>query len=125
MFPDKCGAELALSFALGADSSQVVPDHFVVVRGGLKQVPDAGTLFSTVVGATVEEACCAVQHGNVRVTTAGAIRLAGGVVIWNPETSPRGTMNLQHANVIENGPTVFSNVQSNPIPRKLRIDQGQ
>jgi len=45
MFPDKCGAELALSFALGGDSSQVVPDHFVVVRGGLKQVPDAGTIF--------------------------------------------------------------------------------
>lgn len=77
------------------------------------------------VGPTLAAAACAVQHGQVRVTTAGAIRAAGGVIEWVPELSPRGTLNLQHADVVEATATVFPAPVPNPVPRKQRIDEGK
>lgn len=125
MFPHPCGDQLEAAVAAGADPAAVVPDEYVVVRGGTKPIPPAGTTFSTSVGPTLDAAGCGVQHGQVRVTTAGAIRAAGGRVEWCPEFSPRGTMNRQHAHVTEAGPSVFPEPVPNPVPRKQRVDEGK
>ena len=122
MFPHPCGAELEAAVAAGADPRTVVPDSFVVVRGGLKPHPPTGEVVSGSVGPDLETAGCAIAHGNMRVTTAGAIRAAGGSIVWEPEITPAGTMNYQHVNVVEMGPTVFSEPQPNPVPRRQRID---
>lgn len=125
MFPHACGAELDEAVRNGAAPKAVVPDSFQVVRGGTKPIPAAGTPFSATVGPTLDAAAAAVPHGQVRVTTAGSIRRLGGMIEWVPEESPHGTLNQQHVNVTEAGPSAFSELQPNPIPRKLRIDEGK
>jgi hypothetical protein len=82
-------------------------------------------MFSAVAGPTLEAAGCAVPHGQMRVTAAGVIRASGGVVEWFADSSPHGTMNLQHVHVTEAGPTEFGGPQPNPVPRKQRIDEGK
>ncbi len=122
MFPHPCGDELERAVAAGADPKAVVPDEYVVVRGGTKPVPDPGEMFSCSVGPTLEAAGCAVPYNQMRATTAGAIRAAGGVVEWLPELSPRDNMNKQHVHVTEGGPTTFGEPQRNPVPKANRID---
>jgi hypothetical protein len=124
MFPHPCSDDLEQAVQNGADPLQVVPDNWVVVRGGLKPIPSVGTIVSAVVGPDQSAAGCAVPHGNIRWTTAGAIRAAGGSVVWVPETSPHGTINHQHVNVVEVGRTSFSEPVPNPIRRTDRIDRG-
>lgn len=124
MFPDACGLELADAVLRGADPRSVVPDEYIVVRGGLKPVPPIGTTFSAVVGPSLEGAGAAVPNGNVRKTTAGAIRRLGGVVEWVEEHSPHGTLNRQHVHVIQVKFSSFSEPEPNPVPKKFRIDQG-
>jgi hypothetical protein len=123
-FPDPCGVDLAEAVRLGADLKTVVPHDFVVVRGGTKPLPPAGTVFSATVGPTLESAAAAVPYGKVRQTTAALIRQRGGRVDWAPEFSPHGTLNEQHVHVVEVGPTSFSEPIANPVPRHLRIDAG-
>jgi hypothetical protein len=65
-FPNPCGAAFAQAVRNGGDPKLVVPDHYVVVRGGSDAVPQAGSVFS--------------------------------------------------------GATGFSDLQPNPVPRRLRID---
>jgi hypothetical protein len=125
MFPHPCGADLTEAVRNGADPKTVVPNEFVVARGGLKPCPPAGTAFSATVGPTVEAAGCAVPHGNLRFTTAREIRQQGGVVEYVPEFSPHGTLNEQHVNVTEQGTTSFSEPLPNPVPKKNRIDSGR
>src|SRR5271157_1334931 len=103
MFPQPCGAQLGDEVRNGADPKRVVPDAFVVVRGGAKPLPASGTTFSATVGPTLEAAAAAVPHGQVQMATAGAIRQNGGVVEWAAESSPHGTLNEQHVNVTEYG----------------------
>ena len=55
----------------------------------------------------------------------GAVRDAGGVVEWKPEVSRYQTVNRQHVNITEAGPTVFSNPRPNPVPRRQRINGTQ
>jgi hypothetical protein len=124
MFPHPCGADLAEAVRKGADPKVVVPDEFVVVRGGTKPMPPPGDSFSSTVGPTLEAAAAAVPHGQVRVTTARAIRAQGGTVEWFAEHTPHGTLNEQHVHVTEQGATSFSEPQANPVPKKLRIDAG-
>jgi hypothetical protein len=100
----------------------VVPDEFIIVRGGIKPLPPPGEMFSAVAGPTVAAAAAAVPYGTMRVTTAGEIRAQGGTVLWLPEHSPRGTLNRQHVNVAEPGQSSFSALQKNPVPSKDRID---
>jgi hypothetical protein len=125
MFPHPCGAEFERLVAAGGDPRSVVPDEYVVARGGTKPIPPPGSMFSAVAGPSLEAAGCAVPHGQIRVTTAGIIRATGGVVAWFADSSPHGTMNLQHVHVTEVGPTVFGDPQPNPVPRKQRIDEGK
>lgn len=124
-FPHPCGEHLRQAVASGADPATVVPDDFVVVRGGTKPLPPAATPFSAAVGPSVADAGCALPHGQLRVTTAGAVRAAGGEVVWVPEYSPRGTMNLQHVHVTEGPASTFSELTVNPVGRKDRIDEGK
>ncbi len=66
-----------------------------------------------------------MPYNQLRATTAGAIRDAGGKVEWAPEFSQRGTMNKQHVHTTETGATVFSEPQPNPVPKAARIDGGK
>lgn len=124
MFPHPCGAELAEAVRNGADPVRVVPDEFVVVRGGVRAVPSTGTKFSAAVGPTLEAAASAVPYGSVREANVGVIRRQGGSVEWVPDHSPRGTLNQQHVHVVERGQTTFSSPKPNPVPKRLRIDAG-
>jgi hypothetical protein len=99
-------------FALrqGASPQTVVPDSYVVVRGGTKPTPPPGTPFSGAAASTMEEAASTLPYGQVRSTTAGTIRSQGGVVELAPEEMYRGgPINRKHVNVTEGGPTVFPN----------------
>jgi hypothetical protein len=122
MFPDPCGSEFAEAVRNGADPKAVVPDDFVIVRGGASPVAPTGTPFSAAAGPNLEAAAAALPHGQIRVTTAGTIRGQGGVVEWAPEVSRHGTPNQQHVNITEGGSTAFSELQPNPVPRARRID---
>lgn len=125
MFPDPCGARFAEAVRNGADPRGVVPDDYVLVRGGLKPLAPPGARFSVATGPAVEAAACAVPHGSIRVTTAGAVRAGGGTVEWVEEHSPHGTLNQQHVNVTEGGATSFSDIRPNPVPKQQRIDGGR
>jgi hypothetical protein len=122
MFPDSCGAEFAEAVKNGADPTTVVPDDFIVIRGGTKAIPPSGLTYSANFGPTLEAAAAAVPYGQIRVTTAGEIRRGGGIVEWCPENSRHGTLNNQHVHVTEAIPSILSALQPNPVPKNLRID---
>jgi hypothetical protein len=122
MFPDPCGSQFAEAAAKGVDPAAVVPDEYVILRGGASSSNSPGETFSGAAGPNLEAAAAAVPHGQIRVTTAGAIRAQGGIVQWAPEISRHGTLNQQHVNVTETGPTTFSALQPNPVSRVWRID---
>lgn len=91
-----------------------VPDHTVIVRGGQGDLPRAGTRFSGAMGRSVEDAGGAVPDSSIRVTTAGAIRAAGGTVEYAPDEGRNGWMNYKHVNVTLGGSNPFSEVRSKP-----------
>lgn len=122
MFPHSCGDAFEQAVANGADPKTVVPDDYVVVKGGTLPLPGPGNEFSGAVGPTLPDAAAAVPHGQIRVTTVGAIRAAGGEVCWAPDVSRHLTTNRQHVNITEAGPSVFSDLTPNPHPRRDRID---
>lgn len=122
MFAHPCGEQFEQAVATSADPATVVPNDFVIVHGGTTPIPAAGTVYSGAVGPTLDAAACAVPHGQIRVTTVGEIRDPGGTVIWVIETSRRLTLNRQHVNITEAGPTAFSELMPNPVPRVDRID---
>lgn len=77
MFPHPCGAAFEQAVANGADPKTVVPDDYVVVKGGTLPLPGPGIEFSGAVGPTLLDAAAAVPHGQIRITTVGAVgRLA-------------------------------------------------
>ena len=107
--------------ALPVGGEPFPPNSSIVVRGGRGEVPPAGTTFSGAYGATLEEAASGVPHGTIRSTTAGAIRSNGGSVIHAPELTKSGVMNNLHVNITEGGPTAFSDLFPNPVPRANRV----
>lgn len=110
-------------FALrqGANAKTVVPDSFVVVRGGQLPMSCPGNTFSGSMGSTLLEAASGVPHGSVRVTTAGQIRAGGGIVELVPEATKSGVMNVRHVNVTEGGSSVFGEFIKSPVPKASRI----
>jgi len=86
-------------------------------------MPPAGTKFSGAQGSTVEDAAQGVPHGQIRESTAGQIRKAGGSVRSKPEATRAGNMNEKHVNVREGTkqPSTFSKPKSNPVPKKHRV----
>jgi RHS repeat-associated protein len=99
------------------------PDSNIVVRGGQSPMPPAGTKFSGSQGATLEDAAQGVPHGNIRQSTAGDIRKAGGSVRSKPELTKGGKMNPKHVNIREGTkkPSTFSKPKPNPVPKKDRV----
>lgn len=106
----------------GADPESVVPDAFYVIRRGANDIDPRGGTFSCTVGPTLDSAAFALPHGKIRVTTVGAIRSLGGIVRWVLEKSRHGTINRQHVDVVLQGPHLFSELQTNPVPKNQRID---
>ena len=126
LYPHPCGEKLERIVASEeAHPLAVVPNEYFVVRGGTKPLPVEGATFSCVVGPTLEAAGCAVQHGQFRWATAGAIRSSGGTICWFPEFTPRGILNKQHVNVTEGIDSAFSEMMPNPVPKADRIDGGR
>ncbi len=101
------------------DNGWVVPDDYVVVRGGQSPMPGAGEVFSGSIGTTVGEAGAAVPHGSIRVTTAGQIRAAGGTVTYAPEMG-----NYNHVNVTIGETNPFGELTGNPVPKAGRMTPG-
>jgi RHS repeat-associated protein len=100
----------------------VIPDSAVVVRGGTKELPPPGQVFSGAAGKTLEDAAAGVPHGQIRATTAGEIRAAGGTVIHKPEQTRTGAINEKHVNIcLGSGPCPFGPIQQNPVPKSDRI----
>src|SRR5436189_138941 len=101
----------------GADPKTVIPDEFVIIRGGIAPLPASGTVFSGAMGRTVDEAGAGVPHNQVRATTAGAIRAGGGTVELKPEPAAKtGTLNVLHVNVTEGGTSSLAAPIPNPVP---------
>ncbi|MGW4215209.1 polymorphic toxin-type HINT domain-containing protein [Lentzea sp. NPDC004789] len=98
-----------------------VPDDYVIVRGGQSPMPGAGEVFSGSMGTSVGEAGAGVPHGSIRVTTAGAIRAAGGTVTYAPEPTAGGAMNYNHVNVSLGERNPFGEVEANPVPKAGRL----
>ena len=97
-------------------------DDFIVVRGGVSDVPPPGQVFSGAYGETLEEAASGVPHGQIRATTAGEIRAGGGTVEIAPELSRSGVLNERHVNIcLGSGSCPFGPLQPNPVPKSGRI----
>src|SRR5439155_17121996 len=77
-----------LALRNGGDPFLVVPDDYMIVRGGQGPVPAAGTEFSAGMGATLPEAAASIPHNQIRAATAGAIRAGGGTVAVVPVLTP-------------------------------------
>ena len=92
MFPHPCGDQLEAAVAAGADPAAVVPNGYAVAFGGTLPIPPAGSPFSAAVGPTPADAAAAVPHGQVRLTTAGTIRTAGGRGPVVARTVPRADL---------------------------------
>jgi RHS repeat-associated protein len=100
----------------GVDPAQIVPNDFVIVRGGQTDVPASGTLISGSTGATAQQAATGVPHGSIRQTTAGEIRAQGGTVTYVPEPSASGNMNYRHVDIVEGGSASSFPPQASPSP---------
>ena len=74
MVPDPCGDAFAAAVAAGADPDFVVPDDYMVVRGGGSPMPPAGQTFFGAIGPTLKAAAAAVPHGSIRVVETAARR---------------------------------------------------
>jgi hypothetical protein len=86
--------------ARGSALAERIPDEALVVRGGRNQPDDlrrgtrthpsgvTGASVECAEGLSVEELAAAVPHGQVGVTTVGAIRAVGGDVVRTSGRSP-------------------------------------
>ncbi|WP_049649744.1 polymorphic toxin-type HINT domain-containing protein, partial [Kitasatospora sp. MY 5-36] len=105
------------------DNAWQVPDDFVIIRGGQSPMPDSGVEFSGSMGSSVNEAGAGVPHGSLRATTAGAIRAAGGTVVYAPEpiAGAGSPLNYNHVNVTLGSSDPFGAIESNPVPKAGRL----
>ncbi len=88
-------------------------------------MPAPGQVFSATIGPDLAAAGCALPHNQIRSALVGDIRRRGGSVEWAAEHSNHGTLNEQHVHVVKCGSTSFSEPLPNPVPKKLRIDEGK
>lgn len=98
-----------------------IPDEGLVVRGGRNQPKDlrrgtathpsgvTGASVECAEGLSVEELAASIPHGQVGVTTVGAIRAAGGDVVRTSGSSPH------HATVVGLSPQEASRLLTPPI----------
>ncbi|MBL8794115.1 MAG: flavoredoxin [Planctomycetia bacterium] len=103
-----------------------IPDEALVVRGGRNLPADlrrgigthpsgvTGVSVECAAGVAVEELSATIPHGQVGVTTVGAIRAAGGDVV---RTSGRSS---HHATLIGLSPDAASRLLSPTVPNPAR-----
>jgi hypothetical protein len=103
-----------------------IPDEAVVVRGGRNLPADlhrgiathpsgvTGASVECAEGLSVEELAAAIPHGQVGVTTVGAIRAAGGDVVRTSGRSPH------HATLVGLSPEAVSRLLTPTIPNPAR-----
>jgi hypothetical protein len=103
-----------------------IPDEALVVRGGRNQPEDlrrgtqthpsgvTGVSVECTEGLSVEELAVVLPHGQVGVTTVGAIRAAGGDVVRTSGRSPH------HATVVGLSPEEASRLLAPTIPNPTR-----
>src|SRR5919197_3832410 len=106
--------------------AEKIPDEALVVRGGRNQPADilrgTGTHPSGVTGVSVEcalgmsvaELAAAIPHGQIGVTTVGAVRQAGGDVVRTTGRSP------YHATLTGLTPEQVSRLLTPTIPNSAR-----
>jgi hypothetical protein len=115
---------LAAQVAAGADPATVIPDNTVIVIGGQQYQHQPGRTISGQMGATATEASSGLPHGQIRVTTAGEIRAAGGTVTLAPEEAgPGGPVNTWHVNVTEGPQSAFPEQTVGNVPTSQRLRQ--
>jgi hypothetical protein len=114
---------LAKLLEAGADAKTVVPDSAIIVRGGQAYTHQPGSILSAQMGSSATEAAAGLPHGTVRITTAGAIRAAGGTVELAPEAVyPGGPLNTWHVNITEGvSPAFPAHGSPNPVPKAQRL----
>lgn len=103
-----------------------IPDEALVVRGGRNQPDDlrrgtrthpsgvTGVSVECAEGLSLDELARAIPHGQVGVTTAGAIRAAGGDVVRTSGRSPH------HATVVGLSPAEASRLLTPTIPNPAK-----
>lgn len=103
--------------------SERIPDDAVVVRGGRNLPEDirrgtrthpsgvTGVSVECAEGMSVRDLAAALPHGQVGVTTVGAIRAAGGEVVRTSGRSPN------HATVTGLSPAALSGLLTPTIPK--------
>lgn len=97
------------------------PDDYIVSRCGQKPLPPVGVTFSASAGVDKVDAGCGLPHGLVRFATVADIRSLGGSVVWMPELSRSGILNVHHVDVIEGHTGAFGDLEPNPTPKDKRI----
>jgi hypothetical protein len=107
----------------GANPKTVVPDGAIIVRGGKAYTHQPGNTISAQMGSRAAEAAAGLPHGTVRITSAGAIRAAGGTVELVPEpVYPGGPVNTWHVNITEGANPAFpAEGTPNPVPKAQRL----
>lgn len=107
---------------------ELIPDDALVVRGGRNRPEDiergtgthpsgiTGVSVESAAGGTVAELASSIPHRQVGVTTAGAVRAAGGDVVRTAGRSPR------HATLTgltpEQASELLTPTQANPAKRE-------
>ncbi|MBI1916066.1 MAG: flavoredoxin [Planctomycetes bacterium] len=103
-----------------------IPDEALVVRGGRNLPGDlrrgiathpsgvTGASVECADGLSVEDLAAAIPHGQVGVTTVGAIRAAGGDVVRTSGRSPH------HATLVGLSPEEVSRLLTPTIPNPAR-----
>lgn len=103
-----------------------IPDEALVVRGGRNQPEDlrrgtrthpsgvTGVSVESAEGVSVEELAAAIPHGQVGVTTVGAIRAVGGDVVRTTGRSPH------HATVVGLTPEEARRLLTPTIPNPAK-----
>jgi hypothetical protein len=104
-----------------ASTPEWVPDHYVVVRGGVKPLPPCGEQFSGAAGPDAHDAAKGIPHGQMRATTAGEIRAHGGRITFAPEPTKSGQINDRHVNIVEGTSGAFGPIGPNPVPKSDRV----
>ena len=106
--------------------AEPIPDEAVVVRGGRNLPADlhrgttthpsgvTGASVECAEGMSVEELAAAIPHGQIGVTTVGAIRVAGGDVVRTSGRSPH------HATVVGLKPEDASRLLTPAIPNPAK-----
>jgi hypothetical protein len=106
--------------------ADTIPDDALVVRGGRNRPEDVergtathpsgvtGFSVECATGSSVEDLAAAIPHGQIGVTTAGAIRTAGGDVVRTTGRTPH------HATVVGLDPEEASNLLTPTLPNPSR-----